>query len=109
MAQLWELLPSIQVQRSPAVRETLPDSSAWGDEHIYDIARPTRTLTFAGRGLSLAECEALETECLTRGSESDVDASNGETYSGKLISVSYEQIEGTNLYEATIQIRVAVT
>lgn len=108
MAQLWEMLPSVQVQRSPAVRETLPDSSGWGDEYLYDVARPQRTLTFKGEGLSLAECEALETECLTRGGSTTVDASNGESYDGKLTSITYDQIQGTNLYSATLQLRVAV-
>lgn len=104
---LFELVPAIQVQRSPSYRETLPDGSGYGDLYSYDLKRPERTLTFTARGLTLEECEAWETEVQTRGNTTDVDASNGETYTGKLLSASYETIEGTGLYEITLTLREA--
>lgn len=109
MPQLWELQPSVQVQGSPSVRETLPDGSGWGDEYIYHVSRPQRTVTLKGRGFSKDEAEDVEASALARNSTYSAEASNGETYTGLLVSETHEQIEGTDLYEVTIQIRRAVT
>lgn len=100
---IWEQKSSGSISRSPVTVKALPtNNSSYGSTYVYDLASPDRTVTLDGTGLSGTEKANLETAAMTRNAVLTVTDSAGVSHTGRLMSVSWETIPGTNLYNATM-------
>lgn len=102
---LWEFRPSGQMSRSIETKGELPSDSDYGSEYDYDTRRPSRTVAFAGRGFNQSELDAVVAAASARGGAYSLTDSNSVAHSGKILSLSWEQIEGTALYEVSLQLK----
>lgn len=100
---IWELQASGSIAKSPVRLKTLPtNNSSYGSEYVYDLAPPDIRLTLSCAGLSATELTTLQTAINTRNAVLSVVDSTGTTRTGRLESLSWEVILGTNLYNASI-------
>ncbi len=100
---IWEYKSSGSISRSPVTVKALPtDNSHYGATYVYDLASPDRSVTLDGTGLTSTEKASLETAAMTRNAVMTVTDSAGVSHTGRLMSVSWETIPGTALFNATI-------
>lgn len=102
---IWELQASGSIAKSPVRLKTLPtNNTSYGDEYVYDLTPPDIRMTLSCAGLAAAELTKLQTAIKTRNGVVSVIDSTGTTRTGRLESLSWEVIQGTNLYNASITI-----
>lgn len=102
---IWELQASGSVAKSPVRLKTLPtNNTSYGDEYVYDLTPPDIRLTLNASGLSATELTTLQTAAKTRNGVVSVVDSAGVTRAGRLESLTWEIIQGTDLYNVSIVI-----
>lgn len=103
----WELVPAGSIQRDLAVMTALPaNNTDYGAEYVRDMIRPVETWTFAsGEGVSAPELAALKVAANTRNVVLTLTDHVGLSYVGRIASLSWEGMGGSDCSSVTITLR----
>lgn len=84
---------SFQGTKTLPFEATLADGPGYGSIFVYDMAASPDAPTFSGQGFRKTEIDALEAARKTRGMTVTITDCDGETYTGYVVSISYNPIE----------------
>lgn len=105
----WELLDSGSIQHSYNVMKALPTANtqqaAFGSEYVADLEKPECTYTLQAENISREALQPLRRAAMGRNVRLTVADKNNRTYTGRVASLTWEAIPGTESYKATLQLR----
>lgn len=102
----WEYLADQSASKSLIIRKTLSRTSgAYGKTYIYDPETPEVTVTLRGTCLDRDERDDLLAIATTQDGTVSIVDNAGDTWSGRVISVSSTRIQGSSLFQATVTLR----
>ncbi|MBQ7502589.1 hypothetical protein IJT93_07735 [bacterium] len=105
----WELIDSGSIQHNYNVLKALPGTNAqkaaFGPEYIVDLEKPECTYTFQADNISKAALVPLQRAGMGRNVLVTLADKSGQTYTGRISSLSWEAIPGSSLYKAALQLR----
>ncbi len=103
----WEYVGKRSVQKNLIVRKTLSRSAgAYGDTYVYDVEAPEVNYTLETEvGMTDAEATALEALATAQDGATTVTDNAGDSYTGRIVAVSFERAKGSELWQATLTLR----
>lgn len=102
---VWQMLDSVSVQKSIDIKWGARTSTAYGNRYVYDQTGPSKTRTFRGELVSLAEAEALIAAADVPFSESGSEVTlrvHGVDWTGKVQAVDLQRELGLPYYSGTV-------
>ncbi len=103
---IWEYLGSATLNHDFDITTALPTSDrAWGKEYITDYEPPEEQYQFEAIGMTWQEKNRIKTVATTRHAVVTLTSSAGNTYTGRVKSVTEKQIKGTNLWTVSLVLR----
>jgi hypothetical protein len=103
---IWEYLGSTTLNHSFDITTALPTSDrAWGKEYITDYEPPEVQHQFEATGMTWQEKNRVMTAATTRHAVVTLTSSAGDTYTGRVKSVSCKQIPGSSLWTVSLVLR----
>lgn len=105
----WELIDSGSIQHNYNIMKALPGTNAqqaaFGSEYIIDLEKPECTYTFQAENISKTALTPLRRAGMGRNVLVTIADKSGQTYTGRITSLTWEAIPGSLLYKATLQLR----
>jgi hypothetical protein len=101
----WQLLDSVSVQKSIDVKWGARGATAYGNRYVYDQTGPSKTRTFRGELISLAEAETLIAAAEEPFSETASEVTlrvHGVDWTGKVQAVELQRELGLDYYSGTV-------
>ena len=103
----WEYVGKRSVQKNLVVRKTLSRTAgSYGDTYVYDVEAPEVSYTLETEvGMTDAEAAALEALATAQDGTTTVTDNAGDSYTGRIVALSFERAKGSELWQATLTLR----
>ena len=107
MPSYFEAVLASSISNEVGKTDDSPSSAgSYGNRHFYFLKKPATTKTFKAKNMTLAECQAIDTAAAVRPPTYTLTDKLGTSYTGYIVSWSYENLDGTLYCEGTLQLEI---
>jgi hypothetical protein len=103
---VWEWLGEGSIERQIEVTPVLSSGEDYAGGYTYDEFAPTEQESFKAKGLTWAQITTLRTNVRTKDSTFTAQDKLNRSFSGRLLSVRWAPIDGTEVFEVTISLLI---
>jgi len=99
---LWEWIRRGSISKEVVSRHASRGAGTYGTRYDYDTKLPTRTERFQSHGIEWSDLQAIIDDMETPDTPTTITAINSGDWTGTVTNLSWEPIEGTELFTADL-------